>query len=93
MVEETGQGQANVSKHLKLLLEAGLVSRRKEGLQVFYRIGDPMVEELCSLVCRNILRDLEQDVERKGRMLGAPERAARELSAGTWWAGMGVMLR
>jgi ArsR family transcriptional regulator len=53
------------------LLEAGLVSRRKEGLQVFYRIGDPMVEELCSLVCRNILRDLEHDVERKGRLLGS----------------------
>ena len=71
VVEQTGQGQANVSKHLKLLLDAGLLSRRKDGLQVFYRICDPMVDELCSLVCRNILRDLEQDLERKERLIGS----------------------
>ena len=37
VVEETGRNQANVSKHLKMLAEAGLVGRRKEGLQVFYQ--------------------------------------------------------
>ena len=35
VVEETGRTQANVSKHLKMLAGAGLVSRRKDGLQVF----------------------------------------------------------
>lgn len=71
VVDQTGQGQANVSKHLKLLLDAGLLSRRKEGLQVFYRICDPMVDELCSLVCRKILQDLEQDLEHKERLIGS----------------------
>ena len=38
VVEETGRNQANVSKHLKMLAEAGLVARRKEGLQVIYAL-------------------------------------------------------
>jgi DNA-binding transcriptional ArsR family regulator len=41
VVTETGRGQANVSKHLKLLADTGLVRRRKEGLQVYYRLDDP----------------------------------------------------
>jgi ArsR family transcriptional regulator len=51
IVKETGQGQANVSKHLKHLHRAGIVARRKEGLQVFYRVIDPLAETLCRQVC------------------------------------------
>lgn len=69
VVEETGRGQANVSKHLKMLAEASLVERRKEGLQVFYRITDPLVEQLCALVCRTILEDFREDLQRKGQIL------------------------
>src|SRR5215467_5684643 len=46
--------QANVSKHLGVLQQAGLVSRRKEGLRVFYRIADPSVFELCEVVCESL---------------------------------------
>ena len=59
VVTETGHGQANVSKHLKLLAESGLVTRRKEGLQVYYRLDDPLVEQLCNLVCSNIRGEIE----------------------------------
>ena len=69
VVEETGRNQANVSKHLKMLAEAGLVSRRKEGLQVFYRIGDPLVERLCELVCATIVQEAQQGVERHTKLL------------------------
>jgi DNA-binding transcriptional ArsR family regulator len=69
VVEETGRGQANISKHLKMLAEAGLVARRKEGLQVFYRLDDPLVEQLCRLVCETILQDVQDDLEQKGRLL------------------------
>ncbi len=54
LVEATGASQANVSKHLGILLEAGLVARRKEGLNVFYRIADESVIELCDIVCRSL---------------------------------------
>lgn len=46
-----GTSQANASKHLKALDEAGLVARRKEGLQVVVSVADPLVFELCRLVC------------------------------------------
>jgi DNA-binding transcriptional ArsR family regulator len=69
VVAETRRGQANVSKHLKLLADAGLVARRKEGLQVFYRVDDPLIEKLCRLVCETIVADVREDVERKGKLL------------------------
>lgn len=69
VVEETGRGQANVSKHLKLMHDAGLVARRKEGLQVFYRVDDPLVEKLCKLVCDGIVQGAREDLERRRRVL------------------------
>ncbi len=69
VVEETAGSQANVSKHLKSLAEAGLVGRRKEGLQVYYRLDDPLVEKLCKLVCETIVQETRQDVERKQKLL------------------------
>jgi ArsR family transcriptional regulator len=69
VVEETGRGQANVSKHLKMLAEAGLVSRRKDGLQVFYSVSDPLVEQLCQLVCASILKQVEDEVGKNRKLL------------------------
>src|SRR5215813_13613205 len=51
----TGVSQANASKHLALLLERGLVARRRDGLFVRYRIADPGLERLCSLVCSSLV--------------------------------------
>src|SRR5688572_16048308 len=65
LVEATGGTQANVSRHLQTLAEAGLVSRRKEGLQVFYAISDPSVFALCELVCGS----LEKQVAKAARIL------------------------
>ena len=69
VVEETGRTQANVSKHLKMLAVAGLVSRRKEGLQVFYKLDDPLVERLCRLVCETIVEEAQEHVARKKKLL------------------------
>ncbi len=54
LVEATGGTQANVSRHLQTLADAGLLARRKEGLQVFYAIADPSVFPLCELVCGSL---------------------------------------
>src|SRR6516162_4907726 len=58
LVEATGAGQANVSKHLSLLADAGMVGRRKEGLNVFYFIVDESLFELCDLVCGRLQKEL-----------------------------------
>src|SRR5215213_4317649 len=54
LVHETGGMQANVSKHLGLLLDDGIVGRRKQGLNSYYRITDESIFELCDLVCGSI---------------------------------------
>jgi DNA-binding transcriptional ArsR family regulator len=46
LVELTGMGQPNVSKHLSLLSEPGVVSRRREGLRVHYSVADDSVTAL-----------------------------------------------
>jgi DNA-binding transcriptional ArsR family regulator len=53
-VEEMGCSQANVSRHLSLLYQEGLLARRKEGTTVYYSIGDASVEDLCKIVCARI---------------------------------------
>ena len=69
VVEETGRNQANVSKHLKMLADAGLVARRKEGLQVFYTLTDPLVERLCKLVCQTIIEGAQEEITRQRKLL------------------------
>lgn len=53
LVLELDGKQPNVSKHLQMLHDAGLVSRRREGTSIYYGIADPMVFKLCDLVCRS----------------------------------------
>jgi DNA-binding transcriptional ArsR family regulator len=67
VVEATGRGQANVSKHLKQLHRAGMVSRRKEGLQVYYQLSDPVVEKLCRLVCESLLEEMRPELAKAGQ--------------------------
>jgi DNA-binding transcriptional ArsR family regulator len=66
LVEETGGTQANVSRHLQTLTQAHILSRRKEGLQVFYAIADPSIYKLCELVCGSLEKQLTRQVESLG---------------------------
>ena len=52
LVDATGLGQANVSKHLDVLRRYGFVARRKDGLNVFYRVADEDVFRICDIMCR-----------------------------------------
>jgi DNA-binding transcriptional ArsR family regulator len=58
LVEETGMGQANVSKHLQLLLAQGFVTRRKDGLYAWYGLADRDVFRLCDIMCGRLERDV-----------------------------------
>ena len=60
IMEETGLGQANVSKHLKLLSQAGIVSRTQVGVSVYYQISNPFLFELCDLVCDSLLSQMQK---------------------------------
>jgi DNA-binding transcriptional ArsR family regulator len=59
LVEASGLSQANVSRHLRVLHTAGLVSRRREGTWVHYGLADDGVLQLCDLVCGRVEREVE----------------------------------
>jgi DNA-binding transcriptional ArsR family regulator len=67
LVERTGLGQANVSKHLQFLLGAGFVQRRKEGLFAYYGLAGKDVFRLCDIMCGRI----EQEMVSRRKVLGA----------------------
>jgi ArsR family transcriptional regulator len=51
LVTLTGLSQANVSKHLQVLHHLGFVSRRKQGLFVYYALADRDIFQRCDLMC------------------------------------------
>lgn len=51
VVAQTGLPQPNVSRHLSLLHRSGVLSRRREGTSVFYKVSDQTLTDLCRLVC------------------------------------------
>lgn len=58
-----GSGQANISKHLRLLAQSGLIEKSTRGTSAFYRIADPRTYHLCDLVCAQVGQLLEKHVE------------------------------
>ncbi len=60
IVEETGATQTNVSRHLALMLHAGVVSRRREGNTVYYRVANPEFVEICRSVCVQIAGRIDE---------------------------------
>ena len=58
LADELGSSQQNVSKHLTLLADAGVLARRKEGTCVYYRLADQDVLALCEQVCGSVEQHL-----------------------------------
>jgi DNA-binding transcriptional ArsR family regulator len=58
LAERLGAGQQNVSKHLAVLVDAGMLARRKDGTHVYYRIADEAVFALCEQVCGSLQAQL-----------------------------------
>lgn len=63
LVEKTGLTQANVSKHLRVLREEGLVTFRKSRRNVFYSLAGNFTEDVCGLVCRSLEKRASDDRE------------------------------
>jgi DNA-binding transcriptional ArsR family regulator len=60
LVTACGLTQANTSRHLQTLGDAGILGRRREGTSVYYFIADPAVLDLCHIVCGGIRTGLEE---------------------------------
>ncbi len=59
LVEETGLNQANLSKHLQLLHSQRFVSRRKEGLFMYYSLAGKDVFRLCDIMCGRLQQEVK----------------------------------
>ncbi len=73
---ETGCTQANVSKHLALLAQNGLVAKTQRGTNAYYRFADENVYRLCELVCAQLDRRYAQEATQR-MALARAGRAAR----------------
>ena len=80
LAEATGYSAANVSRHLALLAQHGVLSREVQGTSVYYSIADPAVYELCNLVCGNLARRFERTASQRAAF-AAPARRARAVKA------------
>jgi DNA-binding transcriptional ArsR family regulator len=64
IVEKVGASQPNVSRHLALLLRAGIVTRRPQGRQVHYRVVDPFVDQICEAICGSLRAHVDRQAQR-----------------------------
>ena len=54
LVASVGSSQANISKQLSVLRDAGFLAREQRGTSAVYSICDPLVMDLCQLMCDGI---------------------------------------
>lgn len=78
LAQATGFTAANVSRHLALLMQHGLVARESRGTSVYYRIADNSVYALCDLVCGNLARRFERTASDRAAFTGIAARSTPE---------------
>lgn len=76
ITEAVESTQPNVSKHLKMLQDAGLVARRQEGNTVYCSIADDTVFELCEVVCSSLRERIGAQAGAFGHTLTPVKRRA-----------------
>lgn len=77
IVEQVGATQPNVSRNLALLLRGGVVTRRQLGRQVYYRIVDPFVDDICEAICGSLRAHVDRQVERLPTTTTPPRTATK----------------
>jgi DNA-binding transcriptional ArsR family regulator len=78
----TGCTQANVSKHLSVLAQNGLVAKTQRGTSAYYRFANESVYRLCDLVCDQLDRRFSQEAEKRRAFSGAAKAAAEKAAEG-----------
>jgi len=65
----TGVHQANISQHLALLRQRGIVMTRKEGVNIYYKIANPKIIKACDLI-RDVLFEQLAEAEKLAKGAG-----------------------
>ncbi len=61
LAEVLGASYPNVSQHLNVMRDAGIVATRRDGTSIYYRLAYPQITQACDIVC-DILRAQIADV-------------------------------
>jgi len=62
LVEALEISQSNLSQHLSVMRQREIVTTRREGLNVFYRLSNSKITQACDLMRQVLLENLEADV-------------------------------
>ena len=65
IVKKTGIAKANVSQHLSLMKDSGIVTARREAQSMFYSLTNPKVMQACKLMKEVLV----ENIERKNKLV------------------------
>jgi ArsR family transcriptional regulator len=77
LAETLNVSKPNLSQHLSQMLERGIVTRRRAGATVFYRLANPKIVRACDLMREVLVEQLERHAELAGQLgagVGKPEK-------------------
>ncbi|NPV81525.1 MAG: winged helix-turn-helix transcriptional regulator [Firmicutes bacterium] len=77
LASRMGASKGNVSQHLAILREKGVVTSRKEGLNVFYRIANPKIIQACDLMREVMLERLTETLSATQKLLQVGKKERR----------------
>jgi DNA-binding transcriptional ArsR family regulator len=69
IAEYVGSRQSNLSKHLAMMSAAGVLSQRKEGLKVYYRLRCPCVNEFVACVS-GVVKEQVKEARQLAKVMG-----------------------
>jgi ArsR family transcriptional regulator len=73
LLEELETSKANLSKHMTILIQAGIVDAMRDGREVSYRLAYPEIHEACRIMRSILYRRLKQG-EKLALTIGSPRR-------------------
>src|SRR5450830_254211 len=61
LVQKLHISKANLSQHMSILIQKGVVLSRREGINVFYKLSDERITKACDLMREVLIKNLEQN--------------------------------
>lgn len=76
LLQEIDTTQPNMSQHLGMLYRSGVLARRREGTQIYYRLQSERVAMLCRAVCTQVAIELDEEskIDPTNRLVPAMHR-------------------
>lgn len=69
LLDDLGVSKANLSQHLAVLRKAGVVSVRRQGVHVYYRLTFPEITDLCAAMREVLAKHLDRSGRRARALL------------------------